>query len=71
MVRVVFLGVKGFYLYLVICEYFSCKNIELIEFNCDYFKEVVRIVEFGYVDYGVLLIENISLGFINEVYDLL
>ncbi|MFS1886562.1 prephenate dehydratase domain-containing protein [Vibrio sp. 10N.261.54.E10] len=52
-------------------EYFSRKNMELIELNCNYFKEVASTVESGHADYGVLPIENTSSGSINEVYDLL
>ncbi|MCQ6508023.1 bifunctional chorismate mutase/prephenate dehydratase, partial [Vibrio parahaemolyticus] len=52
-------------------EYFSLKNTELIELNCEHLKEVTRTVESGHADYGVLTIENTSSGSINEVYDLL
>lgn len=69
--RVAFLGSKGSYSHLATREYFSRKNTELIELNCDQFKEVTRTVESGHADYGVLPIENTSSGSINEVYDLL
>ncbi|KDO15330.1 bifunctional chorismate mutase/prephenate dehydratase [Vibrio metoecus] len=69
--RVAFLGAKGSYSHLATREYFSRKNTELIELNCDHFKEVARTVESGHADYGVLPIENTSSGSINEVYDLL
>ncbi|MHC6526468.1 prephenate dehydratase [Vibrio sp. V39_P1S14PM300] len=69
--RVAFLGAKGSYSHLASREYFSRKNTELIELNCDRFKEVTTTVESGHADYGVLPIENTSSGSINEVYDLL
>ncbi|EJE4690030.1 prephenate dehydratase [Vibrio parahaemolyticus] len=69
--RVAFLGAKGSYSHLASREYFGRKNTELIELNCEHFKEVTRTVESGHADYGVLPIENTSSGSINEVYDLL
>jgi chorismate mutase / prephenate dehydratase len=69
--RVAYLGAKGSYSHLASREYFSRKNTELIELNCDHFREVVKTVESGHADYGVLPIENTSSGSINEVYDLL
>ncbi|EHW0634757.1 prephenate dehydratase [Vibrio vulnificus] len=69
--RVAFLGSKGSYSHLASREYFSRKNTELIELNCDRFKEVTQTVESGHADFGVLPIENTSSGSINEVYDLL
>ncbi|MGM3141056.1 prephenate dehydratase domain-containing protein, partial [Bacillus cereus group sp. BC235] len=61
----------GSYSHLASREYFSRKNTELIELNCEHFKEVTQTVESGHADYGVLPIENTSSGSINEVYDLL
>lgn len=69
--RVAFLGAKGSYSHLASLEYFSRKNTELIELNCQHFKEVTSTVESGHADFGVLPIENTSSGSINEVYDLL
>ncbi len=69
--RVAFLGSKGSYSHLATREYFSRRNTELVELNCDQFKEVTKTVESGHADYGVLPIENTSSGSINEVYDLL
>ncbi len=69
--RVAFLGAKGSYSHLASREFFSRKNTELIELNCDHFREVTQTVESGHADYGVLPIENTSSGSINEVYDLL
>ncbi|MCL9781360.1 prephenate dehydratase [Vibrio sp. S4M6] len=69
--RVAFLGSRGSYSHLASREYFSRKHTELIELNCEQFKEVTSTVESGHADYGVLPIENTSSGSINEVYDLL
>ncbi|WP_428771184.1 prephenate dehydratase [Vibrio sp.] len=69
--RVAFLGAKGSYSHLASREFFSRKNMELIELNCEHFKQVASTVESGHADYGVLPIENTSSGSINEVYDLL
>ncbi|MDW6003152.1 prephenate dehydratase [Vibrio mangrovi] len=69
--RVAFLGAKGSYSHLATREYFSRKNVELVELNCEQFKDVTKAVESGHADYGVLPIENTSSGSINEVYDLL
>lgn len=69
--RVAFLGSKGSYSHLATREYFSRRNTELVELNCEQFKEVTTTVESGHADYGVLPIENTSSGSINEVYDLL
>ncbi len=69
--RVAFLGAKGSYSHLASHQYFSRKNTELIELNCEHFKEIATTVESGHADYGVLPIENTSSGSINEVYDLL
>lgn len=69
--RVAFLGARGSYSHLASSDYFSRRNTDLIELNCDSFKEVTKTVESGHADYGVLPIENTSSGSINEVYDLL
>lgn len=69
--RVAFLGSRGSYSHLASREYFSRKNTELVELNCDHFREVTKTVESGHADFGMLPIENTSSGSINEVYDLL
>ncbi|OCH75110.1 chorismate mutase, partial [Vibrio genomosp. F10] len=69
--RVAFLGSKGSYSHLASREFFSRKNMELVELNCESFRDITSTVESGHADYGVLPIENTSSGSINEVYDLL
>lgn len=70
-VRVAFLGAKGSYSNLATREYFSRKHVDVIELNCEHFKDITKTVESGHADYGVLPIENTSSGSINEVYDIL
>ncbi len=70
-VRVAYLGSKGSYSHLATLEYFNRKNIDVIELNCDGFKDITTTVESGHADFGMLPIENTSSGSINEVYDLL
>ncbi len=69
--RVAFLGIKGSYSHLASHEYFSRRNTELVELNCNSFKDVIITVESGHADYGILPIENTSSGSVNEVYDAL
>ena len=69
--RVAFLGAKGSYSHLATREYFSRKQTELIELNCQHFRDITETVEAGHADFGVLPIENTSSGSINEVYDIL
>ncbi|MEZ9229831.1 prephenate dehydratase [Vibrio amylolyticus] len=69
--RVAFLGSQGSYSHLASREFFSRKNTELVELNCENFRDITSTVESGHADYGVLPIENTSSGSINEVYDLL
>ncbi|MDG3087187.1 prephenate dehydratase [Vibrio hannami] len=69
--RVAYLGAKGSYSHLASREYFSRRNTELVELNCEHFREVTKTVESGHADYAVLPIENTSSGSINAVYDLL
>ncbi|MBF8999181.1 prephenate dehydratase [Vibrio nitrifigilis] len=69
--RVTFLGAKGSYSHLATREYFSRKQTELIELNCQHFRDITETVEAGHADFGVLPIENTSSGSINEVYDIL
>ncbi|UJF18939.1 prephenate dehydratase [Vibrio sp. SS-MA-C1-2] len=69
--RVAFLGSQGSYSNLASRSYFSRKQTQLIELSCPSFKKIIRTVEEGNADYGVLPIENTSSGSINEVYDVL
>ncbi|MGO1298305.1 MAG: prephenate dehydratase [Vibrio sp.] len=69
--RVAFLGSKGSYSHLATRDYFSRKHTDLIEINCQHFRDITDTVEAGQADFGVLPIENTSSGSINEVYDLL
>lgn len=62
-----FQGIKGSYSYEVATQYFKDKNIVSI----DSFKEVAENVEKGVFDVGVLPLENLSVGCVTDVYDLL
>ena len=69
--RVSYLGGKGSYSNLAARQFFTRKQTQLAEIQCQSFKEVIEAVEQGTADFGVLPIENTSSGSINEVYDLL
>lgn len=69
--RIAFLGPKGSYSHLATRCYAASKFEQLVECGCLNFTEVFSQVENGYVDYGLLPIENSSSGSVNEVYDLL
>jgi len=70
-VSVAFLGDKGSYSYLASHRYFSRRAEKIVECGCQSFAEIMKQVESGHVDYGMLPIENTSSGSINEVYDVL
>ena len=70
-VSVAFLGDKGSYSYLASHRYFSRRAEEIIEHGCLNFIDIIREVESGDVDYGMLPLENTSSGNINDVYDVL
>ncbi|PKF54959.1 chorismate mutase [Alteromonadales bacterium alter-6D02] len=69
--RVAFLGAKGSYSYLASHRYFSRRVESMIELGCSTFDQIIKKVESGQAEYGVLPVENTSSGSINEVYDLL
>ncbi len=69
--RVAFLGGKGSYSYLASHRYFSRRVEEIIEIGCDSFDGIIKTVELGQAEFGLLPIENTSSGSINEVYDVL
>jgi len=70
-VSVAFLGDKGSYSYLASHRYFSRRAENIVESGCKSFADILKQVESGQVDYGMLPIENTSSGSINQVYDLL
>lgn len=69
--RVAFLGPNGSYSSLATKNYFSRQEKQLIKYPESSFKAILRKVEDGHVDYGVLPIENTNSGSINDVYDIL
>lgn len=69
--RVAFLGAKGSYSYLASHRYFSRRVESIVEMGCSTFDQIIKTVESGQAEFGLLPIENTSSGGINEVYDLL
>ncbi|QUM77659.1 prephenate dehydratase [Moritella sp. 24] len=69
--RVAFLGDKGSYSNLACKKYFARQDDSLVELGFPTFQQIIKAVEKGQADYGMLPIENTSSGSINDVYDLL
>lgn len=63
------LGGKGAYSYLAATKHFSSSHNNYL--GCSTFNKVLKSVEQGKADYGVIPIENTTSGGITEVYDLL
>ena len=68
---IAYLGARGSYSFLAASRYCERRQVEMIDFGCKSFDEIVNSVESGHADYGFLPIENTSSGSINEVYDVL
>jgi chorismate mutase / prephenate dehydratase len=68
---IAYLGARGSYSYLAASRYCQRRQVEMLDFGCKNFDEIVQAVESGHADYGFLPIENTSSGSINEVYDVL
>lgn len=69
--KIAFLGMRGSYSHLAARKYAVRHTGRLVEISCRTFDEILKQVEQGQADYGVLPIENTSSGSINDVYDLL
>ena len=69
--KIAFLGPKGSYSHLAARRYASIHFNQMVECGCQNFTDIFHQVEEGFVDYGILPLENSSSGSINEVYDLL
>lgn len=69
--RVAFLGAKGSYSFLACHRYFSRRVEDIVEIGCNSFDSIIKHVESGQAEFGLLPIENTSSGSINEVYDAL
>ena len=63
------LGGQGAYSYLAACKHFSGSQNTYL--GCSTFDKVLKSVEQGKADFGVIPIENTTSGGITEVYDLL
>ncbi|MBR9726666.1 prephenate dehydratase [Shewanella intestini] len=68
---VAYLGARGSYSYLAANRYCDRRQVEMVDFGCQSFNDIIHAVESGHADYGFLPIENTSSGSINEVYDVL
>jgi chorismate mutase/prephenate dehydratase len=66
--RVVFQGVEGAYGHQAMLGYFGH---EVDSYHVPTFEDVMKEVQDGHADYGVLPIENTSTGIITDVYDLM
>lgn len=66
--KVVYQGVAGAYSEQCVCQFFG-ENVE--RFCVDEFKDVMEQLSQGKADYGVLPIENSSVGTVSGIYDLL
>ena len=71
MTSVAYLGPRGSYSSLAARKYLARYKDQVIEVNCQNFREVLDTVESGRAAFGVLPIENTSSGSINEVYDVM
>jgi len=70
-IRAAFLGIEGSYSHIAARRFFARRASNLVAVPSAGFADVVRAVESGTAEYGVLPIENTTSGGINEVYDLL
>ncbi|WP_394129732.1 chorismate mutase [Shewanella maritima] len=68
---VAYLGARGSYSYLAASRYCDRRQVEMVDYGCQSFDDIINAVERGHADYGFLPIENTSSGSINEVYDVL
>lgn len=71
MTSVAYLGPRGSYSSLAARKYLARYKDQVIEVNCQNFREVLDAVKSGRAAFGVLPIENTSSGSINEVYDVM
>ncbi len=69
--HVAYQGVEGNFSHLAARKYFADREDVSTFINYATYADVVRAVEDGDADYGLLPVENTTAGVINEVYDLL
>ncbi len=69
--RIAYQGVEGNFSQLAARKYFADRETLSTFTGYSTFADVVRTVEQGAADYGLLPVENTTAGVINEVYDLL
>lgn len=68
---VAYLGTVGTYSHLAVHRKFDIYEGRMSEKSCSSFEEIVRSVETGECEYGMLPVENSSSGSINEAVDTL
>ena len=66
--RIAYYGETGSYTEQAMKEYFNGQGIGI---SMDTFEEVMKALENGHADYGVLPIENSSTGTLSDIFDLL
>ncbi|UDG80115.1 bifunctional chorismate mutase/prephenate dehydratase [Candidatus Steffania adelgidicola] len=70
-VKIAFLGPKYSYSHLATLQYSARHFKQVVEYDCRNFSDIIKSVETGKAEYGILPITNSSSGSINEVHDLL
>lgn len=69
--RIAFQGIQGAYSHLAAQKFFARTQARLDFLGLLTFDEVIKAVEDGRADHGMLPVENTTSGAINEVYDVL
>ena len=69
--RVAYLGIEGSYSFVAAKQHFALRGDHVTFIGCPSYPDIVRTLESGNAEFGILPIENTTSGGINEVYDLL
>ena len=70
-VRVAFHGIEGSYSFLAAKKHFARNEDHVAFVGCSTFSDVLKTLETGQSDYGILPLDNSFSGGITEIYDLL
>ena len=68
---IAFHGIEGSYSHMAAQIHFARSYDTLVYTGCGAFSDVVKAVESGQAEYGILPLENTVSGGLNEIYDLL
>lgn len=71
MTNIAFLGPQGSYSHTAAIKYANQYFHQITEHSCKKFSDILKLVEYHHVEYGILPLENSNSGLINEVCDLL